>query len=83
VEEQKIKSGRKFRLTILLSLLSLFGFFVTVMHTELSENYEELCDTLVAILLVYCGGNVGNKWLGPATPPETLKAKRSPRKKAT
>jgi len=83
VDEQKVKSGRKFQLTVLLSLLSLFGFFVTVTHTELSKNYEELCDTLVTILLVYCGGNVGNKWLGPATPPETPKVKRSPRKKTT
>ena len=83
MEDQKIKSGRKFQVTVLLSLLSLLGFFVTVAHTELSKNYEELCDTLVTMLLVYCGGNVGNKWLNAAPPPETPKPKGASRKKTT
>tara|TARA_Y100001973_G_C5072584_1_gene268331 strand:+ start:78 stop:329 length:252 start_codon:yes stop_codon:yes gene_type:complete len=83
MEEQKLRNGRKFRLTILLSVLCLLGFFVTVTHTELSKNYEELCDTLVTILLVYCGGNVGNKWLSAAPPPETPKPKGASRKKTT
>lgn len=48
---------------------------------ELSKNFEEFCDTLVTVLFVYCGGNVGNKWLGASTPPP--KPTKTSRKKTT
>tara|TARA_Y100000310_G_scaffold251766_1_gene258392 strand:- start:199 stop:444 length:246 start_codon:yes stop_codon:yes gene_type:complete len=81
MEEQKIRSGRKFQLTVIISLLTLLGYSLTVTHMELSKNFEEFCDTLVTVLFVYCGGNVGNKWLGASTAP--AKPTKTSRKKTT
>ena len=81
MEEQKTKSGRKFQLTVIISLLTLLGYSLTVTHMELSKNFEEFCDTLVTVLFVYCGGNVGNKWLSGSTAP--AKPTKTSRKKTT
>ena len=79
MESQKIKSGRKFQVTIVISLLTLLGYSLTVTHLELSKNFQEFCDTLVTVLFVYCGGNVGNKWanrnIEPVKPPKTSRKK--------
>tara|TARA_Y100000310_G_C20473850_1_gene711414 strand:- start:508 stop:753 length:246 start_codon:yes stop_codon:yes gene_type:complete len=81
MNELKTKSGRKFYLTIVISVLVLFGYLVTVAHAELTKNFEEFCETLVTVLFVYCGGNVGNKWLGGKTEP--IKPTKTSRKKTT
>ena len=60
---QKTKNGRKFKLTILLSSIVGIGYIATSLSPELTKSFEDFCETLVTILLVYCGGNVGNKWV--------------------
>jgi len=60
---QKIRNGRKFKLTILLYCIIAIGYVATSLSPELVKSFENFCETLVTILLVYCGGNVGNKWV--------------------
>jgi hypothetical protein len=60
---QKIRNGRKFILTILLYSIIGIGFIATSLSPELVKSFEDFCETLVTVLLVYCGGNVGNKWV--------------------
>lgn len=79
--EQKTKNGRKFQTTITISLLTLLGYSLTVTHPELSKNFQEFCDTLVTVLFVYCGGNVGNKWANRNI--ESVKPQKASRKKTT
>ena len=62
-KSQKIRNGRKFILTILLYSLIGLGYMATSFSPELVKTFEDFCETLVTILLVYCGGNVSNKWV--------------------
>ena len=64
---QKVKNGRKFILTILLYSIIAIGFIATSSSPELVKSFEEFCETLVTVLLVYCGGNVSNKWVNKGT----------------
>ena len=64
---QRIRNGRKFKLTILLCTIIGIGYIATSLSPELVKSFEDFCETLVTILLVYCGGNVGNKWVNRGT----------------
>lgn len=76
---QKIRNGRKFILTILLYCIIATGYMATSLSPELIKSFENFCETLVTILLVYCGGNVGNKWVNKGVdfskPKETTEKK--------
>ena len=76
---QKIRNGRKFILTILLYSIIAIGYLATSLSPELIKSFENFCETLVTILLVYCGGNVGNKWVNKGVdfskPKETIEKK--------
>ena len=77
---QKARNGRKFKLTIIVNVLVLIGYLLTSVSPELVKNFENFCETLIAILFVYCGGNVGNKWINQgdgSSKPENISNKKT------
>ena len=76
---QKIRNGRKFILTVLLYCIIAIGYMATSVSPELVKSFEDFCETLVTILLVYCGGNVSNKWVNKGV--DFSKSKETPDKK--
>ena len=61
-------------MTLIAMLMLLAGYALTVLNTTLATSYAELAGGIVGLVLVYCGGNVGNKFVltrpGREPPPE-------------
>lgn len=81
VSLERKHNGRKYKLTLISLLLLVAGFTLTTVNPLLAKVYAEFTGGIIGILLVYCGGNVSNKWvLGkaqgasvddpPASPPD-------------
>jgi len=69
----KIRNGRKYKLALIVMTLLLSAFGLVALAPSLGRMFPELATALVSTLLVYCGGNVGNKWVsGKASPEEVL-----------
>lgn len=57
------KSGRKFWLSVVSLLIILAGFSITPISSTLMAVYKELITGVLGVLIVYCGGNVSNKYV--------------------
>jgi len=63
LKEDMNAAGRKYKLA-LVSLLVIFSSFVlSGLVPGFVSIFEELIGGVVAILVVYCGGNITNKWV--------------------
>ncbi len=67
-------NGRKYRMTLIAMLIILAGYGLTVLNPVLQTSYAELAGGIVGLVLVYCGGNVSNKFVltrpGREPPPD-------------
>jgi len=63
LHQNSIQAGRKYRLS-LICLLALFcGFVCVAANPAFTPVFAELVGGVVGILVVYCGGNVTNKFV--------------------
>ena len=63
------RNGRKFRMALYCLLFITVGFLAILGVPEVAGLYTTYVGALVAILGVYCGGNIGNKFV--LTRPDT------------
>lgn len=63
------QNGRKFRMALYCLLFASIGFVVILGAPEVAGLYTTYVGALVAIYGVYCGGNIGNKFV--LTRPDT------------
>ncbi len=54
--------GRKYRLSLISLLVILTAFGIAILNPVFVGLYSELVAGVLAILFVYCGGNVGKSW---------------------
>jgi len=64
-----VKNGRKFRMGLYCTLLATAAFFATMTIPVLGAFYGTYVGALSAFFAIYCGGNVGNKYV--LTRPDT------------
>ena len=62
-KSQKLASGRKYTIALIMMLAMLVGFGLAGINPVLTKIYADLLTGLGMIFLTYCGGNVGNKWV--------------------
>lgn len=62
-EKPKLPNGRKYKLTLICLLLLTAGLALTTVNPLITKVYAEFAGGIIGILLVYCGGNVSNKWV--------------------
>lgn len=76
-KEDAASLGRKYRLS-LISILVIFGSFtLSGVSPGFAPIFEELIGGVVAVLFVYCGGNITNKWV------QVPKKKKSKKEEST
>ena len=68
-EFNAVKNGRKLRMGLYCILLATAAFFATMSIPVLGVHYATYVGALSAIFVIYCGGNVGNKYV--LTRPDT------------
>jgi len=71
----KSPNGRKFTMGLICILVVLAGFALTLVSPILTKVYVDLVGGVVGVYLVYCGGNVSNKWVLSKTNGVTLEQK--------
>jgi len=59
----KVRNGRKYKLALITMTLLLAAFGLVALVPTLERMFPDLATALVGTLLVYCGGNVGNKFV--------------------
>lgn len=62
-KESKLPDGRKYRLAIILTLMMVLGFGLAGYNPVLIGLYSQLLTGFAMIYGIYCGGNIGNKWV--------------------
>lgn len=62
-KKNKLPDGRKYRLTIMTMLILLAAFGVAGLNPALAALYPQLVTALLGLVFVYCGGNIGNKFV--------------------
>lgn len=61
--EDKLPPGRKFLFGRYGLLLATLGYLATALSGALSANFAIFVGALATLYTIYCGGNVGNKWV--------------------
>ncbi len=65
------KNGRKYRMTQLGILVLLVGFGASTLNPVLATLYPQLVTGVLGLIVIYHGGNVGNKWVVGKTNPSS------------
>lgn len=68
-EFNAVKNGRKFRMGLYCVMFATAGFFATMSVPVLGAFYGTYVGALSAFFAIYCGGNIGNKYV--LTRPDT------------
>lgn len=63
-KEDAASLGRKYRLSLISLLVIFSSFALSGVSPGFAPIFEELIGGVVAVLFVYCGGNITNKWVG-------------------
>ena len=63
LSEEGAPPGRKFLLGKYMMLLITLGFLVTALESSLGTNYTAFIGGLSAMFAIFCGGNVGDRWV--------------------
>lgn len=58
-----MQQSRKYRLTLFCLGLVVIGFIATAVVASLSVVYAEYLAGILGLLTIYCGGNVGSKYV--------------------
>ena len=56
-------NGRKYTMGLIIMLAMMTGFGLASFNPILLKIYSDLLTGLSMIYMIYCGGNVGNKWV--------------------
>jgi hypothetical protein len=56
-------AGRKYRLSLITILVIFAAYALSGYAPTFAPLYEEMVSGLIAVLFVYCGGNITNKWV--------------------
>jgi hypothetical protein len=63
LNSKALHDGRKYKMSIFAMFIMLVTFVFTGYNELVKETYTELLMGLSSLYAVYCGSNVGNKWV--------------------